>query len=251
MNGIKNTMSGMVFSILVMVASHAHAEVVNYSLENVYMADNFQQISGEFTWTYEVGDFENGVGQFNYLEIPYTAHDQTDLIINIDIGSSIEITLEGNFHDDGVDITLVLLQPLTPTSGSDINLAQSHYDIGGNGFHAGLFYSGSITPSTFSAVGEQPDYALATTTLSAYPNPFNPRTQLEFELEREATVRLEIFDMRGRSIRLLTDNVYTIGMHSVSWDGTDGLGQSVPSGYYFARLKTGGEILSRPMMLVR
>ena len=61
---------------------------------------------------------------------------------------SIEITLEGSVHDDGVDITLFLSQPLTPTTSSLIDLAEteSKYEIGGNGFHDGFFLSGSISP---------------------------------------------------------------------------------------------------------
>ncbi len=162
----------MVFSFLLLAGSHAQADVVTYSLENIILDENNAQMSGEFSWTYDVGDFENGVGQFSYLDIPFTPHDQTDLITTIDVGSSIEITLEGNMHDDGVDITLVLMQPLSPTSGSSMDLSQSHYDIGGNGFHAGVFLSGSIQLATPSAVEDQPASLMTVNTLAAYPNPF-------------------------------------------------------------------------------
>ncbi len=105
-------------------------------------------MTGTFSWTYDAGDFENGIGQFNSLDIPHTSHDHTDLKISIDIGKTIEITLIGNFHDDGVDISLVLSQPLTPTSSSSLDLTESKYDIGGNGFFAGVFLSGRIALDT-------------------------------------------------------------------------------------------------------
>ncbi len=127
------------------VSTRVRAEVVVYRLENVHLKAS-SMMSGTFTWTYDVGDFENGVGEFISLDIPWTAHDHTDLNVSFDIGGSIEITLEGNFHDDGVDVKLVLAQGLTPTSGSllVIGAGESKYDIGGNGFHAGLVQSGSI-----------------------------------------------------------------------------------------------------------
>lgn len=251
MSALKTTFPWIIISLIIMVASHAHADVVTYSLDNVILDDNNAQMFGEFTWTYDVGDFENGDGQFTYLDIPYTAHNHTDLNTTIDVGSSIEITLEGSVHDDGVDITLVLLQPLTATSGSLIDLGESHFEIGGNGFHTGIFLSGNILLSNLSGVEEQPISPMPTNTITNYPNPFNPRTNLVFELDHQSIVRLEIFDMRGRSIRTLTQSVHSPGIHSVIWDGTDRHGQSVPSGRYFARMQAGAEIVTQPMMLVR
>lgn len=133
-----------IFSV---ASPNVNADTVFYTLDTVTLADN-TKMSGTFSWTYDVGDFENGVGQFTFLEIPWTSHDHTDLDAVFDIGSSIEITLAGSVHDDGVDIALVLAQPLTPTTSSSLVLGpgQSKYEIGGNGFHDGLFQSGRISP---------------------------------------------------------------------------------------------------------
>jgi hypothetical protein len=142
----------MLFALVMLAASNAHAAVAHYTLNDVILDDNNAQMTGTFSWTFDVGDFENGVGQFTFLDIPYTSHDHTDLDAVFDIGSSIEITLAGSVHDDGVDITLFLLQPLTPTTTSSIDLVRSKYEIGGNGFHDGLFLSGSISPTTLTPV---------------------------------------------------------------------------------------------------
>jgi len=138
----------MICSFTFMAAFNAHAAtIVNYTLVNVIL-DDHTQMTGTFSWTFDTGDFENGAGRFTSLEIPHTSHDHYDLNATIDVGQSIEITLPVNTHDDGVDITLVLLQALTPTTSSPINLVQSKYEIGGNGFHTGLFLSGTISPDT-------------------------------------------------------------------------------------------------------
>jgi hypothetical protein len=150
----KNFCFWVIAGFILMAASSAHAVVVFYTLDNVILDDNNAPMYGTFSWTFNEGDFENGVGEFLSLDIPYTNHDHTDLNATFDIGSSIEITLEGSVHDDGVDITLVLEQPLTPTTSSLLELGQvgpplvvgSKYEIGGNGFHDGSFLSGSIVP---------------------------------------------------------------------------------------------------------
>lgn len=146
-NTAKNICFWMICGFIFVAAFNAHAATVNYTLENVILDDN-TQMTGTFSWTFDIGDFENGVGQFTFLEVPHTSHDHTDLNATIDVGQSIEITLPGSTHDDGVDITLVLLQALTPTTSSSINLILSKYEIGGNGFHDGLFLSGLISPAT-------------------------------------------------------------------------------------------------------
>ena len=144
---VKNIRFWMTFSLIFLAAFNTHADSVTYTLENVILDDS-TQMTGTFLWTYETGNFENGAGQFISLDIPYTEHDHTDLDANIDVTQSIEITLSTNTHDDGVDITLVLIQPLTPTTSALINLETSKYEIGGNGFHDGLFLSGRISPVT-------------------------------------------------------------------------------------------------------
>jgi MYXO-CTERM domain-containing protein len=143
-NPAKNSYFWAIPSFIIMAACNAHADTVLYRLDNVILDDNNTEMTGTFSWTFDIGDFENGVGIFIFLDIPFTLHDHTDLDAVFDIGSSIEITLEGSVHDDGVDITLFLVQPLTPTTSSLIDLVRSKYEIGGNGFHDGLFLSGSI-----------------------------------------------------------------------------------------------------------
>jgi hypothetical protein len=127
---------------------NAQSNTVLFELRDAYL-ETGALLSGVFSWTYGVGDFENGVGEFLGLDVPYTTHDETDLGWTIDVTSSVEITLPGGVHDDGVDITLVLAAPLTPTSSVPlvIGAGESKYEIGGNGFNTGLFSGGRISPA--------------------------------------------------------------------------------------------------------
>ena len=143
-SSFKKTVCALFFLISI-AALCAQAETVYYTLDNVILDDG-TQMTGFFSWDYTPGDFENGAGQFLSLDIPWTTHDHTDLITTIE-PSQIEITFDGNVHDDGVDIKLVLLEPLTPATSSliDTNTAASKYSIGGNSFHDGFFLSGTVS----------------------------------------------------------------------------------------------------------
>ncbi len=83
------------------------------------------------------------------------------------------------------------------------------------------------------------------------PNPFNPTTNIRFTLQDKGRVEISIFDIRGRKIVDLTDEIFSNGPHSVTWQSIDQRGQRVASGVYFARLKVDENQFIQRMMLVK
>lgn len=72
------------------------------------------------------------------------------------------------------------------------------------------------------------------------PNPFNPRTTIAFDLPKQESVSLRIFDVSGRLVRVLVDGDVTPGgRHESRWNGRDDDGRRVASGTYFYRLEAG------------
>lgn len=69
-----------------------------------------------------------------------------------------------------------------------------------------------------------------------FPNPFNPSTVIGFNLPDAGTVNLHIYDIRGRSIYSLSEQVSDKGFHAVKWHGCDHHGQTVQSGIYIYRI---------------
>jgi hypothetical protein len=69
-----------------------------------------------------------------------------------------------------------------------------------------------------------------------YPNPFNPVTSIRYDLPEESMVVITIYDLMGREVRTLVNDVESAGFKSLTWDGRDGKGQVLPSGMYFYRL---------------
>lgn len=87
--------------------------------------------------------------------------------------------------------------------------------------------------------------------LKNFPNPFNPRTTVEFTLKRDAVASLRVYDAQGRLVRTLLSSYLAAGPHSVSWNGLDDTGRPSASGVYFLRLQAGGEYLSRTVNLLK
>lgn len=83
------------------------------------------------------------------------------------------------------------------------------------------------------------------------PNPFNPQVTLRFELPRavDAAV-LEVFDVAGRRVRVMTANSLPAGTGEFTWDGSADDGQRLPSGLYLARLSAGGEQSTQRLVMV-
>jgi len=84
-----------------------------------------------------------------------------------------------------------------------------------------------------------------------YPNPFNPRTRIDFLLPEPAQVELYVYDLLGRRVTSLLEGQCPAGLHSVEWDGTDRYGRRVASGVYFYRLSTPGVTETRKMVLLK
>ncbi len=84
------------------------------------------------------------------------------------------------------------------------------------------------------------------------PNPFNPRTTIAFDLPRETTVSLHVYDVSGRLVDVLLDRAAAReGRTVVDWQGCDLMGRRVPAGVYFCRLLAGGRGFTKRMVLVK
>lgn len=96
----------------------------------------------------------------------------------------------------------------------------------------------NILPADFSLLGN-------------FPNPFNSSTSIRFSISKPGTVKLNIYDLLGRKVRLLVDEFKNPGAHEVFWDGKDASGNDAASGVYFVRLQSEEMTDSRKMLLLR
>lgn len=72
-----------------------------------------------------------------------------------------------------------------------------------------------------------------------YPNPFNPTTSIRFDLPQTVHVTIAIYDLNGRRVRQLLNQVKPAGAHAIFWDATNDYAQSVASGLYYIKMIAG------------
>ncbi len=83
------------------------------------------------------------------------------------------------------------------------------------------------------------------------PNPFNPKTTITFDLPLSGDVRLEIFNAVGQRVQTLWRGYLPGGTHEFQWQGMTDQGKDAPSGTYFYSLRSGGEVRTRRLVLIR
>jgi hypothetical protein len=84
-----------------------------------------------------------------------------------------------------------------------------------------------------------------------YPNPFNNSTTIEFNLKSDTRLTLMIYDILGRRISLLADANFTLGYHTMSWNGKSDNGASVSSGRYYIIARSNDRQMVLPITLLR
>lgn len=87
-----------------------------------------------------------------------------------------------------------------------------------------------------------------------FPNPFNPVTEIGYEIGSIAgriPVMLVVYNVEGKRVRTLVDEEQGPGVYRVQWDGRNEKGESASSGVYFSVLKAGSEVVKKKMLLLK
>lgn len=121
-------------------------------------------------------------------------------------------------------------------------------------------YSGFWNPWLIGLVGAEDPGGLtlpSTYQLSQnHPNPFGAETIIPYAVPKLSQVTMEIYNLRGQRVRLLTDAVQQPGYHFIRWDGRNAGGGEVASGIYLCRMTARAAagatyVNSRELLLVR
>jgi hypothetical protein len=132
-----------------------------------------------------------------------------------------------------------------PTSSSLYTAATGGYPIGDLNWFPDRYAAWVNDP--VSGVGETPEgIPLKYSLEQNFPNPFNPSTRITLSLPQESHVTVEVFDIVGRKVATLVNEQMGAGRHVVEFNAAE-----FSSGVYFYTMMTGGQTLSRKMMLLK
>ena len=159
------------------------------------------------------------------------------LVLSVSVGA--EPLLEGR-------VRLSSGQPATGVQVRLFDLTDLRRFVGTTTDETGHFALPLRAVSTARGTALPTDFALG----QNYPNPFNPSTIIPYQLPTSAHVRLDVFNLLGQRLATLVDAERSAGAHTAQWDATDAAGRAVGAGVYIYRLSSGGQTVSRRMVLV-
>ena len=170
--------------------------------------------------------------------------------------SAPRVTIDGaDIHD--FRVRFMAVDPALPTLVAEMELDAGEY--GEFTFMEAAEYNEvvvSVASTTASGVGsysytvelvptDGPEIPMVGNRLAAYPNPFNPSTELSVKLDISGDVGIEIFDLEGRRVDVVHAGFMGAGEHLIDWSPA-----GLSSGIYMARLSRDGEALDSQKLIL-
>ena len=87
--------------------------------------------------------------------------------------------------------------------------------------------------------------------LSCFPNPFNPSILLEYKIEKRNHVQLDVYNMLGKNVKSLVEEVQEVGNYHTKWDGNNRFNKPLPSGAYFLKIQSGEYHMIKKITLIK
>lgn len=114
--------------------------------------------------------------------------------------------------------------------------------VGGDVWQVGYATSDLVTTADGIMIGSPKEYRLS----DAYPNPFNPETEIQYSVPETELVQIKIFDALGKEVATLVNEVQNSGHYTVRWTPS-----TIASGVYIYRMKAGSFSSSKKIVLLK
>jgi len=145
----------------------------------------------------------------------------------------------------------IYVYTINDTGGvEEANFSPIELKIDDNYALSGVYFIGEV----FTSITDGENYSIPSSMVlhPNYPNPFNPSTNIRYELQKPGQVELSIFDVTGRLVTTLVNGQKNAGLHNIVWNGKDRFAKTVSSGSYYLILKQNrSATVSRKMLLLK
>jgi len=222
-----------------------------------------------------IGDENGGISYFentgNVIEAQWT--EDPSLFGDLDVGSNAVITLgdvnlDGNldmitgnlFHeirlfslerDVWVEHSEIVWEITAGQNASpalvDLN-ADGDLDLALGNYEGTFNYFENLT---IVSVDKPKEYPQQVHLYAAYPNPFNPSTNIQFDLEKTEKISLQIYNINGKLVKTLLNQQLAQGTYHYSWDATNTQAEVVPSGVYLLVFQSKTTTLTRRLLFLK
>jgi hypothetical protein len=104
---------------------------------------------------------------------------------------------------------------------------------------------------SFTSIDEKEPIEISEMLLPNLPNPFINSTLIRYQTKIKQKISIKIYDLSGRLVTSLLDDLVEPGIHSQRWNGKDARGRDVPAGIYFCRMSAGNKFQSKKMVMLK
>jgi hypothetical protein len=229
-----------------------------------------QHFSGEERFSYIVSDGIGGLDTalvlITVMEVNHPPAAISDSITILQDSLVVLHVLQNDYDPDGDPLTVIEIGDVgttgslfvqsgdtvlifVPRTGFTGTLTFNYMISDGRGGFDTTFVFVQVGPTTGVSEGTPQPAVFAL--YQNHPNPFNPVTQIQYDLPKANRVCMTVCDVMGRELADLVNRDQSAGRYQVNWDGCDKLGHPVPSGVYFYRLQAGEFKAVKKMLLVR
>jgi len=205
---------------LLPLSDATRASVIANSVENDAIVTCFDYAEGSQTSIYIDAIRINAEGGFVWA----------DSVIQVCSNGSDKTHLESNVTTNG---QVVSVWEDARNGDADIYMQNINPDGTFGPYSTGIDDNNELIPAAFDIV-------------SAYPNPFNAQTIINYNLSSAGSVTLDIYDLLGRKVQTLAEGYQAAGNHQVTWNA-----ESVSSGVYFAKLSANDQTQSQKLVLLK
>ncbi len=189
----------------------------------------------------ELSHFSATLTAENYVQITWTSQTESNLLgYNVyrnhasELSSAIKVSDLTEGTNTAIAQTYIYVDEELEDDGTYYYWLQDVDMDGTSNYHGpvSVIFSTEIGAST-------PPIPLVTELGNAYPNPFNPDTNIRYQLKAPDKVKIAIYNTRGQLVRSFERFHDAPGYYKVTWDGRDSAGRALGSGIYLYKMSCG------------
>lgn len=231
------------------------------TMNSIYDNDSLGiDLGDDYVDTNDIGDHDTGPNEELNFPVILSAVDsvgQTRITGRIDINTNPAWAI--------VEVFKAKVDPSNYGEG-EIYLGSTNPDASGNWsiVVSGLVPGDTVTATTTDSLFNTSEFCDVNLVVSGleeipiryelsqnYPNPFTNTTTIQYAISKTTHVKLSVFDVSGRLIKVLAEGVHNPSYYNVNWNGKDNSGRKVSQGVYFYRLEAKGYITSKKLIFLR
>ena len=198
----------------------------------------------------EITEFSATLTQYHYVQLTWTSQYESNLLgynvyrsTSYDLSSAIQISELIDGTNTSSPHTYTYLDQEPEQSGT------YYYWLQAIDMYGSVYFFGPVSIILVDNDSDCIATPFVTNLEGAYPNPFNPTTNIRYQLDGRGEVKIDIYNTRGQLVRSFSRYHDAAGSYNILWDGRDSSGRALASGVYLYKMTSGSYSCGKKLVL--